>query len=221
MGTPETSGNLAPIASWTTSGGFRDGGDRRVGLPLHQGHVQLPQRGAPRRRRSGREDERPTSRRKLRGVGGLFSAFDCTMVYVRQKEDPWNSIVAGAAAAGFLQMRQGLGPASRSAVFGAALLALIEGAGIMLNRFLSVPQNLPPMEDPMAGMPSSLPGMPGAGAGYTPQTMPGGSSSSSSWFGGLFGGKKNEEAPAGDSSKTRVLESFDAPSTPVPTFDYK
>ncbi|CAA7410834.1 unnamed protein product [Spirodela intermedia] len=153
--------------------------------------------------------------------GGLFSAFDCTMVYVRQKEDPWNSIVAGAAAAGFLQMRQGLGPASRSAVFGAALLALIEGAGIMLNRFLSVPQNLPPMEDPMAGMPSSLPGMPGAGAGYTPQTMPGGSSSSSSWFGGLFGGKKNEEAPAGDSSKTRVLESFDAPSTPVPTFDYK
>lgn len=26
--------------------------------------------------------------------GGLFSAFDCTMVYVRQKEDTWNSIIA-------------------------------------------------------------------------------------------------------------------------------
>ena len=38
--------------------------------------------------------------------GGLFSAFDCTMVYVRQKEDPWNSIFAGAATGGFLQMRQ-------------------------------------------------------------------------------------------------------------------
>ncbi|MBA0784008.1 hypothetical protein Gotri_001634 [Gossypium trilobum] len=41
--------------------------------------------------------------------GGLFSTFDCTMVYVRQKEDPWNSIIAGAATGGFLSMRQGLG----------------------------------------------------------------------------------------------------------------
>ncbi|KAK9149353.1 hypothetical protein Scep_008110 [Stephania cephalantha] len=82
--------------------------------------------------------------------GGLFSAFDCSMVYVRQKEDPWNSIIAGAATGGFLQMRQGPGAAARSAMFGGVLLALIEGAGIMLNRFLSAPQNLPPMEDPMA-----------------------------------------------------------------------
>uniref|UniRef100_A0A6V7QXV9 Mitochondrial import inner membrane translocase subunit TIM17-2-like n=1 Tax=Ananas comosus var. bracteatus TaxID=296719 RepID=A0A6V7QXV9_ANACO len=95
--------------------------------------------------------------------GGLFSAFDCSMVYLRQKEDPWNSIIAGAATGGFLQMRQGPGSAARSALFGGVLLALIEGAGIMLNRVLSAPQNLPPMEDPSAiGLPPTIarPGVP-------------------------------------------------------------
>lgn len=75
--------------------------------------------------------------------GGLFSAFDCTMVYARQKEDPWNSIVAGAATGGFLSMRQGFAASARSAAFGGVLLALIEGAGIMLNKFLSAQQPLP------------------------------------------------------------------------------
>ncbi|MQM10236.1 hypothetical protein Taro_043127 [Colocasia esculenta] len=175
--------------------------------------------------------------------GGLFSAFDCTMVYLRQKEDPWNSIIAGAATGGFLQMRQGAGAAGRSAVFGGVLLALIEGAGIMLNRFLSVPQNLPPLEDPLAGMPAGMGGAAGgvgvgyAPVGYVPQDIsqapamasvmqePSGSSSSSSsssWFGGLFGGgKKKEEAAVSEGSKAKVLESFDTPTTPIPTFDYK
>lgn len=43
--------------------------------------------------------------------------FDCSMVYVRQKEDPWNSILAGAATGGFLQMRQGARAAARSEKF--------------------------------------------------------------------------------------------------------
>ncbi|XP_057794207.1 mitochondrial import inner membrane translocase subunit TIM17-2-like [Salvia miltiorrhiza] len=90
--------------------------------------------------------------------GALFSTFDCTAVYLRQKEDPWNAIIAGAATGGFLQMRRGLAAASRSALFAAALLALIEGAGIMFNKVLT-----PPMEDPLQMNPHS---------------------SSSSWFGG-------------------------------------
>ncbi|KAG6388004.1 hypothetical protein SASPL_153201 [Salvia splendens] len=159
--------------------------------------------------------------------GGLFSTFDCTMVYMRQKEDPWNSIIAGAATGGFLQMRQGMGAASRSALFGGVLLALIEGAGIMLNKVMSAPQNLPPMEDPvpnvagMPGYPGQMPGQPpvsvdsmGAGSSSSSSSP---SSSSSSWFGGLFGQK--EEAAPGDGSKTKVLESFDAPTPP--TFEYK
>ncbi|KAK1551114.1 hypothetical protein Q3G72_030490 [Acer saccharum] len=155
--------------------------------------------------------------------GGLFSTFDCTMVYVRQKEDPWNSIIAGAATGGFLSMRQGLGAASRSAVFGGVLLALIEGAGIMLNKVLSAPQNLPMMEEPVPNM-SGVPGYPPMGQypGQAPATVesPASSSSSSSslWFGGFFGGKK-EETGSSSGSKTEVLESFDAP--PVPSFEYK
>lgn len=40
--------------------------------------------------------------------GGLFSTFDCTLVAIRHKEDPWNSIAAGALTGGFLQLRTGM-----------------------------------------------------------------------------------------------------------------
>ncbi|KAL8522129.1 hypothetical protein ACS0TY_012322 [Phlomoides rotata] len=157
--------------------------------------------------------------------GGLFSTFDCTMVYVRQKEDPWNSIIAGAATGGFLQMRQGLGASSRSALFGGVLLALIEGAGIMLNKVMSAPQDFP-MDEPLPNV-AGAPGYPmGQISGQAPvnvESMGAGSStsspsSSSSWFGGLFGGGK-EETASSDGSKTKVLESFDAPNPP--SFEYK
>ncbi|XP_010277279.1 PREDICTED: mitochondrial import inner membrane translocase subunit TIM17-2-like [Nelumbo nucifera] len=164
--------------------------------------------------------------------GGLFSVFDCTMVYLRQKEDPWNSIIAGAATGGFLQMRQGFPVASRAALFGGVLLALIEGAGIMLNKVLSASQNFPPMEEPLPSVPnpSNFPGYPSGKfpnqkSAPTPtlEASTEGSSSSSSWFGGLFGGKKKQETGTdnGNGSKTEVLESFDAPSTPIPSFEYK
>lgn len=38
--------------------------------------------------------------------GGLFSVVDCTMVYLRQKEDPWNSITSGFITGGLLQVRR-------------------------------------------------------------------------------------------------------------------
>ncbi|OVA08532.1 Mitochondrial inner membrane translocase subunit Tim17/Tim22/Tim23/peroxisomal protein PMP24 [Macleaya cordata] len=136
--------------------------------------------------------------------GGLFSAFDCTMVYVRQKEDPWNSILAGAATGGFLQMRQGLRVASRSAMYGGLFLALIEGTGIALNSAMSDPRNFPPMEEPLPWVPPTVAKEEG----------------SSSWFWGIFGGwKKQEEKSSG--SKTEILESFDTPCAPIPSFEYK
>lgn len=140
--------------------------------------------------------------------GGLFSAFDCTMVYARQKEDPWNSIIAGAATGGFLQMRQGLGPATRSAVFGGVLLALIEGAGIMLNKFLSAQP--PPVIIEEAPQPGFQ--LPNRGPQFDPEPS---TSSSPSWFGGLFG-KQEESKPQ---VKTEVLESFDSPA--LPSFEFK
>ncbi|PKU61257.1 Mitochondrial import inner membrane translocase subunit TIM17-2 [Dendrobium catenatum] len=138
------------------------------------------------------------------------------MVYVRQKEDPWNSIIAAAATGGFLQMRKGPGPAARSAFFGGVILALVEGAGIMLNRFLSVPPILPVLEDPALGLsPNLAVAMGGARAAEEAA-----GSSSSSWFGGFFGlGKKEERKNGGAVSE--VLDSFDSGSTPIPTFEYK
>ncbi|CAK8577408.1 unnamed protein product [Lathyrus sativus] len=146
--------------------------------------------------------------------GGLFSSFDCTMVYLRQKEDPWNSIFAGAATGGFLSMRQGLVASGRSAAFGGVLLALIEGAGIMLNKVLSAQQPVPAvMDEPIPGKPNG--GFPGK------QVPPAGDSEAKPWFGGgLFGeDKKKDETVSDGGSETKILESFDAP--PVPNFEYK
>ncbi|KAH7445941.1 hypothetical protein KP509_01G029800 [Ceratopteris richardii] len=130
--------------------------------------------------------------------GGLFSVFDCSMVYVRQKEDPWNSIFAGAATGGFLQMRHGMRAASRSAAFGGILLALIEGAGLMINRVLANMAQMPPppLEQPM-GLPAgaALPNMP-TGVSLPPNPASDSTSpdeaSWGSWVGNIF--KKEERA---------------------------
>jgi hypothetical protein len=37
--------------------------------------------------------------------GGLFSAIDCSLVYIRKKEDPWNSIASGALTGAVLSVR--------------------------------------------------------------------------------------------------------------------
>lgn len=162
--------------------------------------------------------------------GGLFSAFDCTMVFVRQKEDPWNSIIAGAATGGFLAMRQGAAASGRSALMGGCLLALIEGAGLMLNRVMAVPQNLPPLpaEDPnlataiasggggFQGM-GGFPGLPQPNVSHAEVAS---SSGGGSWLGSLFG-KEEEKKPSGSGGKSEILESFETPSPPIPSFDYK
>jgi len=163
--------------------------------------------------------------------GGLFSTFDCSMVYLRQKEDPWNSIAAGAATGGFLQLRAGARSAARSAIFGGVLLGLIEGAGIMLNRTLASLAQPPPLEEmpPIAGAPAGL-GYPGgvypeyAGAGgpsssqYSESHPPAAEPETSSIFGGWFGRKKEEPLPV----RSEKLDSFDAnPAPPAPGFDLK
>ena len=37
--------------------------------------------------------------------GGLFSTFDCALVALRQREDPWNAIASGALTGGILAAR--------------------------------------------------------------------------------------------------------------------
>lgn len=142
--------------------------------------------------------------------GGLFSTFDCTLVFLRQKEDPWNSIGAGALTGGILQLRSGLRSAARSAAFGGVLLAMIEGLGIILTKMSSppTPRMDPRMVGPMGpGMPpGGMPPMPlpsgpmvDAQAAPAPMSVPESSPSSGSpaqegesgsWF---SWGKKQEE----------------------------
>jgi len=138
--------------------------------------------------------------------GGLFSTFDCTLVAIRRKEDPWNSIAAGALTGGFLSLRTGPASALRSAAFGGVLLAMIEGLGIFLTR-ISSPPPAPQMAAP-AGAPmpaAAAPPLPAAPMSApeilpdpsAPSMMPsppmdGGSDTAAKkgggWFGGWFGG---------------------------------
>lgn len=67
----------------------------------------------------------------------MFSLFDCSLAYMRQKEDPWNAIMSGALTGGVLAARGGMGVAVRSAAFGGILLALIEGLNIAITRALA------------------------------------------------------------------------------------
>ena len=69
--------------------------------------------------------------------GGLFSSFDCTLTAVRRKEDPWNSIMSGAATGGVLAIRAGPKAAAKNALIGGVLLALIEGLGIVISNSLA------------------------------------------------------------------------------------
>jgi len=71
--------------------------------------------------------------------GGLFACFDCSLTAMRQKEDPWNSIVSGAATGGVLAVRAGPQAAASAALIGGVLLALIEGMGIMITKMTAPP----------------------------------------------------------------------------------
>ncbi|KAJ8605610.1 hypothetical protein CTAYLR_000070 [Chrysophaeum taylorii] len=77
--------------------------------------------------------------------GGLFAVFDCSFAAVRNKEDPWNSIIAGAATGGVLAARAGPKAAGKNALVGGVLLALIEGLGILITKVMAPP--LPSKQD--------------------------------------------------------------------------
>jgi import inner membrane translocase subunit TIM17 len=139
--------------------------------------------------------------------GLTFSLFDCSLQYVRKKEDPWNAIGAGALTGGFLQLRSGFKSAAKSAAFGGVLLAMIEGLGIALGRLASPPP--PGVPQPMMG-----------GAGGLPGPIPGGpvdmstaapDASSNSWFSWL-GGSESKLAPV----TTEVHHIVEDPFTPPP-----
>lgn len=98
--------------------------------------------------------------------GGLFACCDCTLTSIRQKEDPWNSIMSGAATGGVLAARAGPRAMASAAVVGGVLLALIEGMGIMFSRMMAMPP--PTAEDYEKAMHQDVTAPPTAG-GLFPQ----------------------------------------------------
>lgn len=108
--------------------------------------------------------------------GGLFSTFDCCLMGIRGKEDPWNSIGSGAITGAVLAARGGPSAALRSAALGAVLLALIEGIGIGITRMTAeqfkpvMPQPPDPAQlPPKPFNPTPQPIQPGSEFDYQPQ----------------------------------------------------
>jgi mitochondrial import inner membrane translocase subunit TIM17 len=102
--------------------------------------------------------------------GGLFACCDCTLTSLRQKEDPWNSIISGAVTGGVLAARAGPKQMASAAVVGGVLLALIEGMGIMFTRMMAPP--VPTAEDYAAAAVADVTAPPTAG-GLFPTGFPG------------------------------------------------
>ncbi|GAB4822801.1 hypothetical protein N2152v2_009847 [Parachlorella kessleri] len=154
--------------------------------------------------------------------GGLFSSFDCTLVALRKKEDPWNSIAAGALTGGFLQLRTGLNSAAKSAVFGGVLLAMIEGVGILLTRMTAPPVAPTPMMDmpgPASGKPMAAPEPLPAG-GAVPPPLPEATEAAPAqpgWFSGWFGGGSSSSTKEEDSRPHDLTDDKFAPP-PMPDF---
>merc|ERR1712032_108327 len=69
--------------------------------------------------------------------GGTFSSFDCSLQYIRRRDDHWNAIASGFLTGGVLAARGGWKAASRNAVIGGVLLAIIEGVAALLMKSTS------------------------------------------------------------------------------------
>jgi len=128
--------------------------------------------------------------------GGIFACCDCTLTAVRQKEDPWNSIVSGAATGGILAVRAGPRAMASAAVVGGVLLALIEGMGIMFTKMMAPP--IPTAEDYEQAMKANDPTAPPTAGGLFPSSLGrrssgGGGSNTSGGIGSILGVSSSSE----------------------------
>ena len=73
--------------------------------------------------------------------GGLFSSTDCLLIYLRQKDDPYNAIAAGFCTGGILAIRGGAGVAFKQACIGGCILGLIEVVGMVMGSIMTKRQH--------------------------------------------------------------------------------
>ena len=67
--------------------------------------------------------------------GGCFSSVDCALIKYRGKESALNPIIAGAVTGFVLAIRSGLTNAIKNGLIGGMILALIEGASILMSSY--------------------------------------------------------------------------------------
>ena len=67
------------------------------------------------------------------GVWGcMYSSFDCSLIWLRDKEDPWNSIGSGFLTGGLLMARNGPKAALGSAVLGELFDTVCSNDGLVM-----------------------------------------------------------------------------------------
>lgn len=74
--------------------------------------------------------------------GGCFSTMDCMMIWLRQKDDPFNAVIAGFFTGGILAARSGASNAFKNAVIGGGILFLIEGVSIIMQAIMMRKQHM-------------------------------------------------------------------------------
>ncbi|TKR66730.1 hypothetical protein L596_022978 [Steinernema carpocapsae] len=92
--------------------------------------------------------------------GGMFSTIDCAMVAIRKKEDPLNSIMSGTLTGALLALRSGPKMMAVSGVLGGVILGMIEGVGLVMNRWMSSQMFDPTAPAPELEDPRNLPSSP-------------------------------------------------------------
>jgi mitochondrial import inner membrane translocase subunit TIM17 len=145
--------------------------------------------------------------------GGLFACCDCTLTAVRQKEDPWNSIVSGAATGGILAVRAGPRAMASAAAVGGVLLALIEGMGIMFTKMMAPP--VPTAEDyeRQAAMANDPTAPPTAGGLFPTMGGGGGGGGLGSLLGSSSGNQADDSITAPPSSSSPPFSMTDGTTT--------
>mmetsp|Transcript_8569 Transcript_8569/g.12619 ORF Transcript_8569/g.12619 Transcript_8569/m.12619 type:complete len:246 (-) Transcript_8569:55-792(-) len=144
--------------------------------------------------------------------GGLFACCDCTLTQIRQKEDPWNSIISGGLTGGMLAARAGPKAMAQATVIGGGLLALIEGMGIMMNKMFA--QQLPSPEDMAAmGVPDPTAPPVSAGMALPPSAPPAAVEEASSSSQGMdpfaiLAGGSSPGSGTGDSGSSGSFDTF-------------
>ncbi|CAD5221655.1 unnamed protein product [Bursaphelenchus okinawaensis] len=87
--------------------------------------------------------------------GGMFSTIDCTLVAIRKKEDSLNPIASGSLTGAILSIRSGPRIMAGSAILGGTVLAMIEGMGVLMSRYMGSMYD--PTQQQMPEDPSQLP----------------------------------------------------------------